>query len=467
MALMYSFVKALKNSKISIMLDQLSSAISNIGTRDVTSSSGKLKYRTLNWILFWSAIASIFWAIFLFYIGNPVAAMFPVISAFSIPLLLFSLHKNGERFHWVLNWSIFLAFFVPFSVQLLHGGFVNTGAVIVWSILAPITALILKPKKTAKSIFVVFLFFLVSVSILEVFLPSPLVELPKSIITIEFLINIISVISICYFPILHFSNEMSKARKIIKTQNRKIISSIEYAQYIQRASLSSHDELVGSLNNDFFLMYEPKDIVSGDFYWVANKNGRLIIVCADCTGHGVPGGFMTMMGINHLNNIVKEKGITDPSMILLFLHYAVRESLKYSSNGMSDGMDIGVCSIDLETNLLEFSGARNKLHYFNGELQVIPSTKVSIGEDLLDVNFNKTQIQMKKNDRFYLFSDGYIDQFGGPNNKRFGSKRLNLLLNDIKELNIKDQGNVIKQTMKEWKGSEDQIDDITFMGLVV
>lgn len=449
------------------MLDQFSNAISTIGTKEISSSSGKLKFRTLNWILFWSAVASMLWVIFLLAIGNVLAAVFPALSAIVIPMLLYALHRNGDRFQCVLNWSIILAFLVPFGVHILHGGFINSGVAITWSILAPITALILKPMRTAKAIFVVFLVFLISAALSELFLSVPFVPLSKSIIVTEFLVNIICVISISYFPILHFSNEMSKARKIIKTQNKKIISSIEYAKYIQKASLSSHSELAGSLNDDFFLMYEPKDIVSGDFYWVANKNGRLIIVCADCTGHGVPGGFMTMMGINHLNNIVKEKGITDPSMILLFLHYAVRESLKYSSNGMSDGMDIGVCSIDLDTQLLEFSGARSKLHYFNGELKVIPATKVSIGEDLLEVNFEKKQIQMKKNDRFYLFTDGYIDQFGGPNNKRFGSKRLNLLLNEIKELGIKEQGEIIQQTMKDWKGSEDQIDDITFLGLVV
>ena len=210
-------------------------------------------------------------------------------------------------------------------VQIFHGGFVNSGAAIVWTILVPITALILKPIHQAQRIFIIFLAVLFLVAIIEVYLTVPFVEVSKSTIVLEFLINIISVISICYFPILHFSNEMMKARRIIKTQNNQIISSIEYANYIQRASLSSEEELSASLNNDYFLYYAPKDIVGGDFYWVAVKNGRLIIICADCTGHGVPGGFMTMMGINHLNNIVKEKGVTDPSMILLFLHYAIKE----------------------------------------------------------------------------------------------------------------------------------------------
>lgn len=449
------------------MLDRFSNFISTLGTEGVRSNGAKLKHRTLNWILFWSTIASIVWVIFLLTISNTIAAIFPLISAICIPLLFVTLNQKTENFQKVLNISIAMAFFVPAMVQIFHGGFVNSGAAIVWTILAPITALILKPVKEAKITFILFLVVLFSTALVEVFMYIPFVELPKSVIILQFIINIISVISISYFPILHFSNESLKARRIIKLQNNKIISSIEYAKYIQRASLSSEEELSASLNDDFFLFYEPKDIVGGDFYWVAIKNGRVIIICADCTGHGVPGGFMTMMGINHLNNIIKEKGVTDPSMILLFLHYAIRESLKYSSESITDGMDISICSIDLESNLLEFAGARNKLYYFQDKLEVIPPTKVSVGEDIADVHFEKHQITMRKGDRFYMCSDGYIDQFGGPLGKRFGSKRLYELLNEINHLSIKEQGAIIEQTMKDWKGSEEQIDDITFMGFII
>lgn len=130
-------------------------------------------------------------------------------------------------------------------------------------------------------------------------------------------------------------------------------------------------------------------------------------------------------------------------------------------------MDVSVCSIDVEKNLLEFSGARNKLYYFGDELSILQPTKVSIGENITDVHFEKTQLQMKKGDHFYMFSDGYIDQFGGPQEKRFGSKRLNQLLHQIVHLDIKEQGAIISHTMAEWKGDQDQIDDITFMGFIV
>ncbi len=253
------------------MFVRFNNFISTIGVKDISSYSARLKYRTLNWILFWSCVASLGWALFLATISNTNSAYYPLLSAIGIPFLLAYLNKNSHKFNQVLNISIFTAFFVPAMVQIFHGGFVNSGAAIVWTILAPITALILKPIHQAKRIFIIFLAVLFLVAIIEVYLTVPFVEVSKSTIVLEFLINIISVISICYFPILHFSNEMMKARRIIKTQNNQIISSIEYANYIQRASLSSEEELSASLNNDYFLYYAPKDIVGGDFYWVAIK----------------------------------------------------------------------------------------------------------------------------------------------------------------------------------------------------
>jgi hypothetical protein len=214
------------------MLDRFTLYISNLGSTGVRSSSAKLKHRTLNWILFWSNIASIFWVIFLLSISNTVAAIFPLLSAVCIPLLFFTLNRETKNFQKVLNIGIAIAFFVPAMVQIFHGGFINSGAAILWTILAPITALILKPVIEAKITFVLFLIVLFSTALVEVFMHIPFVQLPKSVIILQFIINIISVISICYFPILHFSNETLKARRIIKLQNNKIISSIEYAKYM-------------------------------------------------------------------------------------------------------------------------------------------------------------------------------------------------------------------------------------------
>lgn len=448
------------------MIHKLNNYVSRNGIYNDASASGSLKVKTFNWILFWTFWASILWSLLLFGLGQTYAAYIPLIATLSIPISFYTLSKK-QNFHLALNIYITSLLILPPLVQLFHGGIINSGAVIVWTILAPITAMIFKKMKIAKLIFCLFILSLLIGSLAELLIDVPFKIMSSNQIIIQFILNIIGLLTIIYFPILHFTNEMLNQRKIIKSQNDKIVSSIEYAKYIQTASLLSHDELSACLNNDFFLYYKPKDIVSGDFYWVNHKNGRLIIICADCTGHGVPGAFMTMMGINHLNNIVNEKGITDPSMILLFLHYAVRDSLKYSPEKINDGMDISVCSIDLSEMKMEYSGARNKLYYFDKTLKVFPGTKISIGDDQENVLFEKHTIKMNGGDHFYMFSDGYIDQFGGPKNKRFGSKQLASLIKEMNGMDIKEQGRIMSNKMEEWKRGIDQIDDITIMGFKV
>jgi serine phosphatase RsbU (regulator of sigma subunit) len=448
------------------MINNINNYVSNIGIYKDASASGTLKVKTFNWILFWTFWASLLWSAMLFGLGQPYAALFPLLATISIPISFYILAKK-QKFHQALNVYIITLLVLPPFVQLFHGGIINSGAVVVWTILAPITAMIFKKIKIAKLIFGFFLLALILGTVTELLVDVPFKIMSQTQIVTQFMMNIVGLLTIIYFPILHFTNEMLEQRKTIKSQNDKIVSSINYAKYIQTASLLANDELSASLNNDFFLYYKPKDIVSGDFYWVNNKNGRLIIICADCTGHGVPGAFMTMMGINHLNNIINEKGITDPSMILLFLHYAVRDTLKYSAEKINDGMDISICSIDMNIMKMEYSGARNKMYYFNEELHTYPGTKTSIGDNQENVMFEKFSIDMKPGDCFYLFSDGYIDQFGGPKEKRFGSKQLSNLINEIKPLDIKEQGQIIASKMDNWKTGVDQIDDITFMGFKV
>lgn len=448
------------------MLQKFQNYISTIGLSENAGHGGQLKVKTLNWILFWTILASVFWTIMLFILKQYKAVPFPLIATI---LILFSLVRfaKTKNFQATLNTFIVLLLFLPPIVQLFHGGFINSGAVVVWAVLAPVSSLIFKPIRTAQLIFAAFLLLTALTAVAELSISVEYQKVSYEIIIIQFLLNIIAVLTICYFPILHFTNEMMKARRIIKLQNDKIVSSIEYAKYIQKAILASKEDLDLSLNKDYFLYFEPKDIVSGDFYWVNQKNGKLIIICGDCTGHGVPGAIMTMMGINHLNNIIKEKGITDPSMILLFLHTAVIESLKHSTEKINDGMDIAVCTIDLEKNYMEYAGAKSRMYYFNGSLKTYQPTKISIGDNSRNVSFQKHRIDIKKGDCFYLLTDGYIDQFGGPHEKRYGSKRLFKLIANLYKKDIQEQGEIIKREMKRWKGIEEQIDDITFMGFKI
>ncbi len=448
------------------MLKKFQTFISSIGVRENADDTGKLKVKTLNWILFWTVLASIFWAIMLYILKQYKAVPFPLVATILILVSVFRFAKT-KNFQSTLNTFIVLLLFLPPLVQLFHGGFINSGAVIVWSVLAPVSALIFKPIRAAKLIFGAFLVLFTLTAFVEIFITIDFQEVTHALIIIQFSLNIVAVLTICYFPILHFTDENLKAKKIIKLQNDKIVSSIEYAKYIQKAILATKTDLDFNLNKDYFLLFEPKDIVSGDFYWVNKKNGKLILICGDCTGHGVPGAIMTMMGINHLNNIIKEKGITDPSMILLFLHTAVKESLKHSSEKINDGMDIAICTVDLENNYMEYAGAKSKMYYYNGTLKTYQPTKISIGDTSRNASFEKHRINIKKGDCFYMLTDGYIDQFGGPKEKRFGSKRLFQLISTLKNKEIESQKEIVVNELLQWQGKEEQIDDITFMGFKV
>lgn len=253
-------------------------------------------------------------------------------------------------------------------------------------------------------------------------------------------------------------------------KNRDITSSIQYAQRIQEAILPPLRQIFSHFP-DAFILYRPKDIVSGDFYWFGEKNGKKIIAAVDCTGHGVPGAFMSMIGHNLLNQIIIEKGITEPASILNELHRGVQSALKQGSNTVidtSDGMDVSLCTIDLQKRELQFAGAYRPLFIFNlNDFEKIDGNKFPIGGSQLDHErtFTNHTRFLQKGDTIYMFSDGYADQFGGDNGKKFMVKRFNQLLLSIQDLPMEEQGRVLNQTIEAWRGAYQQVDDILVMGI--
>jgi ligand-binding sensor domain-containing protein/serine phosphatase RsbU (regulator of sigma subunit) len=252
-------------------------------------------------------------------------------------------------------------------------------------------------------------------------------------------------------------------------KNRDITSSIQYAERIQLAILPPVSEIKQNLKQ-CFVLYKPKDIVSGDFYWYGQKNGKEIIAAVDCTGHGVPGAFMSMIGSNLLSAIIMEKGITKPSEILNLLHNGVQSALKQGSNEIetSDGMDLALCTIDLSTNSLEYAGAyRSLVIVRNGKIIKIDSTKFPIGGKQMDTerNFTNNNVQLSKGDTVYMFSDGYADQFGGEKGKKFMVKRMDQLLLEIQTKTMDEQGAILDKTIETWKGNHQQVDDILVIGI--
>ncbi len=267
------------------------------------------------------------------------------------------------------------------------------------------------------------------------------------------------------------TQEVVSQKAIIEEKNKDITDSIRYAKKIQSALLPSVGRISQHIKN-FFILYQPKDIVSGDFYFFYQSGRHKIFVVGDCTGHGVPGALISAICINILSEVVTDREVQRPGMALELIDRKLKTLLKQDAVGAgmsNDGMDCGICVLDTETNVLLYAGAhRPMLMVKDGELQEVAYTKHSIGGyDTADKKFETRELQAKKGDYFYLFTDGYADQFGGPKGKKFKYKRLQELVLANKHIPLREQRDVFHEALINWKGSFEQVDDILVMGVEV
>lgn len=252
-------------------------------------------------------------------------------------------------------------------------------------------------------------------------------------------------------------------------KNKDITASIRYAKRIQDAILPPDDFVKKHLPNTFVL-FKPKDIVSGDFYWMADKEDKVVFAAVDCTGHGVPGAFMSIVGHNLLDRIIIEQNILQPGLILDELNKGISDTLRQSDledNTVRDGMDIALCTFNRTTAMLEYAGAYNAMWLIReGKLIEFKANKFPIGTMRFDDNkkFTNHEIQLLKGDTVYIFSDGFSDQFGGPLGKKFKSNNFKQLLLDSIHLSMEEQGEVLDLAIQSWRGSHEQVDDILVIG---
>ena len=253
----------------------------------------------------------------------------------------------------------------------------------------------------------------------------------------------------------------------LEQKNRDILDNLHYARRIQSAILPETKQIFNALK-DAFILYLPKDIVSGDFYTFSFRNEKVILAAADCTGHGVTGAFMSMIGSSQLNQIVNERGITQPAKILNHLNTGIVEALKQNPTEVNDGMDIALCSLDLTTKKLEYAGANRPLWLIrDSEWNEIKPDKLAIGGFRLkeDMSFTNHELQLHKGDIIYLFSDGYADQFGGEDGKKMLSKRFRDKLFSMQSMIMREQEKELLSYFNNWKGTHDQVDDVLVIGI--
>ena len=267
------------------------------------------------------------------------------------------------------------------------------------------------------------------------------------------------------------SREVEKQRRELAIKNKNITDSIQYAKKIQEALLPS-DLMFKKLFPDSFILFKPKDIVSGDFYWITERNNKVFVSAVDCTGHGVPGAFMSLIGFKILENIIKVQGIEKPSEILNILSMGIENTFHRDEEDylLKDGMDLAFCVFDRDKKQLEYAGAFNPLYLIrDNKLFETTADRFSIGLKQM-VNeqneYTNHSVSIKKGDMIYLFSDGYPDQFGGPNGKKYMYRRFRHLLLTIHKLALQEQKDFLEKSIEEWKGEEyDQVDDILVIGI--
>jgi serine phosphatase RsbU (regulator of sigma subunit) len=269
-------------------------------------------------------------------------------------------------------------------------------------------------------------------------------------------------------------DSISKQKNEIENKSNKITSSLNYASRIQRAMLPKISEIKSDLKESF-VMLSPKEAVSGDFFWYGkntDENGRekIIITAVDCTGHGVPGAFMSMIGDAYLNQIIYQQHILKPDLILHELHKGINTALKQGTSNNTDGMDMSLCVIDLETNTLEYAGAKNPLVYLqNGELKVIKGDSNSIGGFTKgkSKSFTGHSLNIDVATQFYIYTDGFQDQFGGDQNKKYMAKRFRRFLKSIHTMPISDQATALAVELDDWRGDHSQMDDVLVIGFKI
>jgi len=281
----------------------------------------------------------------------------------------------------------------------------------------------------------------------------------------------------------------AEQRDLITSQKLAITDSIEYAKRIQNAVLPKDDAL-SKILRDYFILFKPKDVVSGDFYWVKEVNDLIVVLVADCTGHGVPGGFMSMLGIAFLNEIVKKPEVLTSAHLLNELRDYVIDALKQKGDigDQADGMDIAVCVINKKENKVQYSGAFNSIYIISKNdiiannktklLKFEPKEKIIKNVNLFECkadkmpiahfvkmySFSSFDLSLTKGDTIYLFSDGYPDQFGGTKGKKFNYKRFKTLLLEISDKSMMEQCEILDEKITNWKGKHFQVDDITVLG---
>ncbi|MBL7893671.1 MAG: SpoIIE family protein phosphatase [Bacteroidia bacterium] len=391
----------------------------------------------------------------------------PFMAAFGLPPYFNKLgYLNFSRYYFAIIPVVFLA-----GVCIQNSAELGDKYLLLTSAAIPI--ILFKEK---KSIYILF-----GLNILTFFFITwyqsafePLVQIPAYLKTIYSTFSLLIVFFVIFFIILNFKTsseeyeeELEEKNRIISQKNSEVHDSITYAKRLQEAIMPPVEEIYNSVDESFIL-YKPKDIVAGDFYFADKQGDYFFVAAADCTGHGVPGAMVSVVCSNALNRAVNELKLIKPGEILDKVRELVVETFQKSHHDVKDGMDISLCVINQKTYEIAWAGANNPLWYLNeneDELKEVTATKQPVGKSEDYKSFTTHVFNLAKGAMLYLFTDGYADQFGGPKGKKFKYKQLADLIIANRKLPMREQCKILENAFTNWKGNLDQIDDVCIIGL--
>ena len=427
---------------------------------------------------FFGAISH-FAAIFVF-LSIPVKEMALFNAVISVPVFLLVIYLNRMGKH---NVAFAFAFFELFFHQVIGLYYMGWGSGLQFWFIYLAGLSFFNPHWSNKVHFLL-LFLICSAYLLTYFVfYQGFYLLDDIIVKYAYLGGAIVVIAVLSLLINHYSrsthkaerglteanNELNEKNRKINKQNEQIVQSINYAERIQKAVIPETEILSGFID-EYFLCFKPKDIVSGDFYWFSVVDGKLVLVCADCTGHGVPGGFMSMLGMSFLNELVNHRKITQPAVILENMRSGVKEALQQTNvrNKQKEGMDMSICVIEKDKRTMYFAGANNGVFLVrNNTLYEHKPTKNPIGTYIKEVPFKEEKVELQAGDRLYLITDGYIDQFGGNEGKKYMKKQFKEDILEMSTKTMEQQKAELENNFENWKGDFQQTDDCTVIGLKI
>ena len=352
-------------------------------------------------------------------------------------------------------------------IQWSIGNLNDSGIVIAWSFLGPVGALLFLKRKQSYVWMSMFIIIVLISTVIEPKLSNEAIHLSETSRKIFYIMNLAFPAIVVFMAALYFVSNLIAQKKITEAKNKEIQDSITYAKRIQSAKLPDKNEINKALPNSFVL-FKPKEIVSGDFYYFHKNETNVFIASADCTGHGVPGAFMSMIGSEKLDDALSKT--TDTSKILSLLNKGVKLSLKQSDSYEStrDGMDIAICSIDTDARIVKYAGANRPIWIIrNGQTVVeeIKATKKAIGGFTQDSqHFDSHEIKFEQGDTFYISTDGFADTFG-KGGKKLMTRGFKEILLSIQDKSLKEQEQHLDRFIEDWKGGTEQIDDILVIGV--